>query len=88
MYLYNKNILEYAEIAVTDDNSRILNIEGHSNKGLPKSWTNYIQRILTYPNAKIDINDSELVIINDFLSFHPEESDESINLSIQNVNEL
>ena len=25
-----KNILEYAEIAVTDGNSRILNIEGHS----------------------------------------------------------
>ena len=30
MYLYNKNILEYAEIMVTDGNSRILNIESHS----------------------------------------------------------
>ena len=30
MYLRNKNILEYAEIVVTDGNSRILNIEGHS----------------------------------------------------------
>ena len=28
---YNKYILEYAEIVVTDSNSRILNIEGHSN---------------------------------------------------------
>ena len=33
MYLYNKDILKYAEIVVvTDDgNSRILNIEGHSS---------------------------------------------------------
>ena len=30
MYLYNKNILEYAENVVTDGNSRILYIEGHS----------------------------------------------------------
>ena len=30
MYLNNKNILEYAEIVVTDANSRILNIEGQS----------------------------------------------------------
>ena len=30
MYFYNKNILEYADIVVTDGNSRILNIEGHS----------------------------------------------------------
>ena len=31
MYLYNKNILEYVEIAVTDGNSWIPDIEGHSN---------------------------------------------------------
>ena len=31
MYLYNKNILEYAEIAVTDGNSKIINMEGHSS---------------------------------------------------------
>ena len=31
MYLYNKNILEYAEIVVTDINSRICDIEAHSN---------------------------------------------------------
>ena len=43
--------------------------EFKTDKGLPKSWTNYIQRILTYPNAKIDINDSELVIINDLNFF-------------------
>ena len=30
MYLYNKNILEYAQIVVTHANSRILDIEGHS----------------------------------------------------------
>ena len=32
MYLHNKNILEYAKIVVTDGNSRILNLEGHSTK--------------------------------------------------------
>ena len=32
MYLYNKNILEYAEIVVTDRNSMVLIIEGHSIK--------------------------------------------------------
>ena len=31
MYLYNKNILEYAQIVVTHANSRNLDIEGHSN---------------------------------------------------------
>ena len=31
MSLYNKNILEYVEIAVTDSNSWIPDIEGHSN---------------------------------------------------------
>ena len=31
MHLYNENILEYAEIVVTDGNSRILDSEGHSN---------------------------------------------------------
>ena len=32
MYLYNKDILKYAEIVATDvGNSRILNIEGHSS---------------------------------------------------------
>ena len=36
MYLYNKNILEYAEIVVTYGNSRILDIEGHSN--VHKIW--------------------------------------------------
>ena len=30
MYLYNRNILEYVEIVVTDGYSRILDIEGHS----------------------------------------------------------
>ena len=30
MYLYNKNILEYAQIVVTHPNSMILDIEGHS----------------------------------------------------------
>ena len=30
MYLYNKNILKYAQIVVTHANSKILNIEGHS----------------------------------------------------------
>ena len=30
-YLHNKNILEYVEIAVTDSNSWIPDIEGHSN---------------------------------------------------------
>ena len=29
---YNRNILEYVEIAVTDDNSWIPDIKGHSNK--------------------------------------------------------
>ena len=32
--------------------------------------------------------DFHVVFSNDFLSFHPEESDESINPSIQNVKEL
>ena len=31
MYLYNKNVLEYAEIVVTDANSSILDIDGHSS---------------------------------------------------------
>ena len=31
IYLYNKNILAYAEIVVTDGNSRILVIEDHSS---------------------------------------------------------
>ena len=31
MYLYNKNVLEYGELVVTDANSRILNIEGQSS---------------------------------------------------------
>ena len=31
MYLHNKNVVEYAEIAVTDGNSWIPDIEGHSN---------------------------------------------------------
>ena len=30
MYLYNKNILEYAQIVVTHANSRIFDIEGQS----------------------------------------------------------
>ena len=30
-YLYNTNILEYTEIVVTDANSSILDIEGHSS---------------------------------------------------------
>ena len=37
MYLYDKNISEYAEIAVTDCNSKILNIEGHSTTYLLRS---------------------------------------------------
>ena len=32
MYLYNKNILEYAQIAQSEPKSMIHNIEGHSNK--------------------------------------------------------
>ena len=31
MYLYNKNILEYAQIMVNHTNFRILGIEDHSN---------------------------------------------------------
>ena len=31
MYLYNKNFLEYAQIAQSKPKSMILNIEGHSN---------------------------------------------------------
>ena len=31
MHLYNRNILDYSEIEVTDSNSKIHNIEGHSN---------------------------------------------------------
>ena len=31
MYLYNKNILEYAEIVGSEPKSMILNIEGHAN---------------------------------------------------------
>ena len=32
MYLYNKNILEYAHIARNGTESKILHIEGHSIK--------------------------------------------------------
>ena len=32
MYLYNTNILEYAQIAQREPKSMIVNIEGHSNK--------------------------------------------------------
>ena len=31
MYLYNKNILKYAQIVETNSNSRIPDIEGHSS---------------------------------------------------------
>ena len=31
MYLYNTNILLYAQIVVTGDNSMIIDIESHSN---------------------------------------------------------
>ena len=30
--LYNENILEYSKIVVTNANSRILDIEGHSKR--------------------------------------------------------
>ena len=32
VYMYNRNILEYAQIEVTNGNSMILDIEGHSIK--------------------------------------------------------
>ena len=35
MYLYNKNILEYANIVVTGSNFRILYTEDHSNIQFP-----------------------------------------------------
>ena len=35
MYLYNKNILEYAQIARSGPKYMILDIEGHSNKYSP-----------------------------------------------------
>ena len=34
MYLYNKNVLEYAQIARSGPKSMIRNIEGHSNSYL------------------------------------------------------
>ena len=34
MYSYNKNILEYADIVVTDSNSLILNIRGEIAENL------------------------------------------------------
>ena len=33
MYLYNENILEYAQIMETDGRFMIFDIGGHSNKG-------------------------------------------------------
>ena len=41
LYLHNRNILEYAPFVVTNANSRILDIEGHSNP--------YPQSYITYP---------------------------------------
>ena len=34
MYLYNKNVLEYAEIVLSGPKSMIRNIEGRSNKNI------------------------------------------------------
>ena len=42
MYLHNENILEYAEIVVTEGNSWIPDFEGHSN-----NYTLYFQRYPT-----------------------------------------
>ena len=50
MYLYDKIFIEYVEIVVTEGNSRIRNIEGHSNKYLIiiSSWEGW-QNILYLP---------------------------------------
>ena len=52
MYLYDKIFLEYVEIVVTYGNSRIRNIEGHSNKYLIiiSSWEGW-QKILYLPEG-------------------------------------
>ena len=39
MYLYNKNVLEYAQIARSGPKSMIRNIEGSSNKHMNATYT-------------------------------------------------